>query len=133
MSRSGLGRRRRLMAASAVLLYLGPLLAGLSGRGEVLIPIFALIFTLWLVVVGSPSWPRRPPGGDTAARLRMALTIMLVQLVRAGGLFALARVGGGLAEVAPPIPLGVTLASPMTAVLLAWGVRRSPRAERGDG
>ena len=59
-------RVRLLMGASA-LLYMGPLLAGLSGMGWAALPVFMALFALWLVVMRPAQWPRDRPGGMFAA------------------------------------------------------------------
>jgi hypothetical protein len=41
----------RLLMGTTALLYLGPLLAGLRGFGWPVVPVFAAIFVLWLIVL----------------------------------------------------------------------------------
>lgn len=49
-------RRRFLMAANA-LLYFGPLLAGLGGYGWGYVPLFTMIFVVWLVILQPMEFP----------------------------------------------------------------------------
>ena len=49
-------RRRFLMLANA-LLYFGPLLAGLGGFGWIMVPVFTIIFVLWLIILQPQEFP----------------------------------------------------------------------------
>ena len=49
--------RRRLMMVANVLLYFGPLLAGLGGYGWAQVPIFTAIFVLWLMILQPMEFP----------------------------------------------------------------------------
>ena len=49
--------RLRLLQLATALLYLGPLLAGLMGQGWAMVPVFALIFVVWSVILRPHLWP----------------------------------------------------------------------------
>lgn len=50
--------RLRLLMGATALLYIGPLMAGLAGHGWALLPVFTMIFTLWLFIMRPADWPR---------------------------------------------------------------------------
>ena len=50
--------RLRLLSAATALLYLGPLLAGLGRFGWTQVPVFVVIFVLWLIILRPQQWPR---------------------------------------------------------------------------
>lgn len=106
-----------LMGASA-LLYLGPLLAGLSGMGWAAVPVFVALFALWLVVMRPAQWPRdisawtRETVLAAAAQLAVNALIVIV-------LFGIGRGIGGVAGFLPQIPPFVPVALSFLAVPLS--------------
>lgn len=103
-------RRRLLMVANA-LLYFGPLLAGLGGFGWSVVPIFAAIFMLWLVVMRPQEWPRsmaewQRPEALVALAARAAVQLLIVVVS-----FGIGRgLGGALGAIAPfPISLPIAI------------------------
>ena len=114
-------KSRMLMAASS-LLYLGPLLAGLSGMGWSAVPVFIALFAFWLVVMRPSKWPRDLGKwtSDTAvaAGAQVAVNALIVII-----LFGIGRGVGGVAgfipNIQPWLPVAFSfLATPLSR--LAW-------------
>lgn len=77
--------RFRLFQATMALLYLGPLLSGLSLQGWDKVPLFTAIFVLWSVILRPHLWPSRPgdiarPEAVVALLALVATQILLVSL-----------------------------------------------------
>jgi hypothetical protein len=115
-----LGRRQLLMAAS-LLLYLGPLLAGMSGMGWTAVPVFVFLFAFWLVVMRPVQWPRDLSlwTGQivVAAAAQLAVNILIVVF-----LFAVGRGLSGLEglrlHVSPLIPVALSfMATPLSRLV----------------
>lgn len=124
--------RTRLLAAIALMLYAGPLVAGLAGHGWAAVWPFVAIFTLWQVVMRPTDWPRDParwtePAQLSAAVARVALLAMLVALC-----FAIGRGIGAVIGHPAGIPLEVTLAASFVAVPLARLIHDPARAAAMD-
>lgn len=114
-------RLRLLMGASA-LLYVGPLLAGLSGMGWAAVPVFMALFALWLVVMRPAQWPRNLAlwSSETAvaAAAQLAVNALIVIV-----LFGIGRGIGGVAGFLPNIPPFLPVAISFLAVPLSrWAV-----------
>ncbi len=63
--------------AATLLLYLGPLLAGLGGQGWGLVPAFVVIFAAYLLVVRTSLFPRGAGDwGDGALMRRLAVQVL---------------------------------------------------------
>ena len=115
-----LGRRQLLMAAS-LLLYLGPLLAGMSGMGWTAVPVFVFLFALWLVVMRPAQWPRDLSlwTGQivVAAAAQLAVNVLIVVF-----LFAVGRGLSGLEglrlHLSPLIPVALSfMATPLSRLV----------------
>ena len=126
-----LGQKQLRMAAS-LLLYLGPLLAGMSGMGWTGVPVFALLFALWLVVMHPATWPRDLSLWTgpivVAAAAQLAVNVLIVVF-----LFA---VGRGLAalealrlDLSPLFPVALSFLATPLARLFAG----AEGAEYSDG
>lgn len=104
------GRTHLLMAASLPL-YLGPLLAGMSGMGWTAVPVFAFLFALWLVVMRPAQWPRDLSlwTGQivVAAAAQLAVNVLIVVF-----LFGVGRGLSGLEalhlQLSPLIPVALS-------------------------
>lgn len=110
-----------LMGASAML-YLGPLLAGVSGVGWAGLPVFMALFALWLVVMRPAQWPR-DPSEWTGATALAAVAQLGVNAVIVIALFSIGRGIGGVAGVVPQIPAMFPVAVSFLAIPLSrWAV-----------
>lgn len=125
-------RRAQLVMAASLLLYVGPLLAGMSGMGWTGVPVFALLFALWLVVMRPSQWPRDlsvwTPAIAVAAAAQVAINVLLVVF-----LFAVGRGLAGLdalrLEISPIIPVGLSfLAIPLSR--LVWDPVKGEEMDR---
>lgn len=143
-------RLRMLMGATA-LLYFGPLLAGLGGFGWAVVPAFAAIFMLWLLIIRPQDFPRKPadwmrPEALVALAARSAVQVLLVLVC-----FGVGRGIGGVLGSLPGFPLMLPIAISFLSIPLArliwdpWKVQAMDRllddalteieggtAERGD-
>ena len=89
--------RRRVLQIATACLYLGPLLAGIGGYGWAVVPVFAAIFLLWLIVLRPQEWPQSradwlQPDAMVAMAARGVMQLLLVVLCFG--------IGRGLAGVA---------------------------------
>lgn len=118
-----MGIRLRLMQGAMALLYFGPLLAGLGGFGWRVVPVFAAIFLLWLVVMRPRDFPQtaadwRRPGALVALLARLAVQVLLVAVC-----FGLGRGIGGVTGFTPAmhatLPIGLSLLA-VPLARLAW-------------
>lgn len=125
------GRTHLLMAAS-LLLYLGPLLAGMSGMGWTAVPVFVFLFALWLVVMRPAQWPRDLSlwTGQIviAAAAQLAVNILIVVF-----LFAVGRGLSGLEalhlQLSPLIPVALSfMATPLSR--LVWNPAKAEAIDR---
>lgn len=122
--------RLRLFQAATVLLYMGPLLAGLAGFGWGLLPPFALIFTLALVLSRPHQWPQtlhhwRDPGVIAAVVLQILSQVLLVVLCLGIGR-GIGGVLGYLPLVHAIVPLGLCCLGAM-GLGLCWDRARALR------
>lgn len=102
-----------------LMLYAGPLLAGLAGHGWSVLPAFAVVFVLWQIVMRPADWPREvarwsESGVLTGAFARVALMIVLVAVM-----FGIGRGIGGVAGHLSGLPAGAALTLSFLAVPLA--------------
>lgn len=123
--------RLRLLKGATALLYSGPLFAGLSGFGWELVPIFVVVFALYLVILRPEQWPASPAEWLTAQAWGVALTQVLSQILLVCMLFGIGRGLGGLAGfepvISPLVPLMVSFAAiPLGRWL--WDARRAADA-----
>ena len=96
--------RLRLLQAATAVLYLGPLVAGLAGRGWAMIPLFTAIFVLWSVIIRPHLWPTSlrdlaKPEAIVALAALAATQILLVALC-----FAIGRGAGGVMGLRLSLP-----------------------------
>lgn len=111
--------RLRLLMAATALLYLGPLLAGLGGYGWAVVPVFAAIFVLWLIVLRPQQWPRRAADWKRGAVATGAVTQALVQLLLVTLLFGIGRGIGGVLAIIPPFPAMLPIAVSFLSIPLS--------------
>ena len=93
------------MRGATALLYLGPLLAGLGGFGWAQVPVFVVIFVLWLIILRPQHWPRRlsdwqKPEALITLAAQAATQALLVVLS-----FGIGRGIGGVTGFAPALPV----------------------------
>jgi hypothetical protein len=109
--------RITLLRVATTLLYLGPLLAGLAGAGWSMVPIFAALFLLWLILL-------RPEFASERAwlpRLERALVQTLLVVV----FFGLGRGIGGVVGVSLGLPVWSPILLSVAAILLGRLVHKS--------
>ncbi len=111
-------RQRLFMAATAVL-YFGPLMAGLAGFGWSLVPLFALIFLIWLMVLRPRNWPRDLDGWTHWRAWASFGTQGSVQLLLVAMLFGIGRGIGGAFGITAPFPAALPLVVSAVAIPLA--------------
>ena len=115
--------RMRLVKGAAALLYIGPLIAGLSGFGWGMVLSFTAIFVVWLMVLRPEQWPSTPGEWLTGQAWLAAAAQVLSQVLLVAVLFAIGRGMGGLADIGavdidPLLPLSVSfLAIPLCRML----------------
>lgn len=121
--------RMRLVKGMAALLYVGPLIAGLSGFGWSMVFSFTAIFVVWLMVLRPEQWPSTPGEWLSAQAWLAALAQVLSQLLLVAILFGIGRGLGGLADIGtvaldPLLPLSISfLAIPLCRML--WDAREA--------
>ena len=114
--------RLRLLKGATVLLYVGPLFAGVSGFGWGLVAPFVGIFVVWLMVLRPEQWPATPQEWLKGPAWISALTQTLSQILLVTILIAVGRgigaLGGFLPVVNPIFPLAVSfVAIPLCRML----------------
>jgi hypothetical protein len=95
--------RLRLLQGATALLYLGPLLAGLSGHGWAMILPFTAIFTLWSIILRPHLWPS-PSQALRADALVAPAALVTSQALLVVVCFALGRGFGGVMGVKAGLP-----------------------------
>ncbi|RGP38409.1 hypothetical protein D1012_06230 [Pseudotabrizicola alkalilacus] len=112
-------------------LYLGPLLAGLSGLGWSAIPVFVALMALWLVVMRPQDWPRRvalwTPAVVLAAAAQVAINAVIVVI-----LFGIGRGLGGVGGFVLPLPPLVPVALSFLSIPLSRMVWNPETAQQMD-
>lgn len=115
--------RKRLIQATNVLLYMGPLLAGLAGFGAAYLPPFVALFMLWLVMLRPHKWPQRFGEWLTLRAGLAALTLLCSQILFVALLFGVGRgIGGVLGYVPlfnPLLPVALSLVA-LPLLRMAW-------------
>lgn len=111
--------RMRLLMGATALLYFGPLLAGLGGFGWAVVPVFAAIFMVWLLILRPRQFPRnlqdwKQPEAQVAFAARLFIQLLLVTVC-----FGIGRGVGGIAGALPPFPLMLPIAISFLAIPLA--------------
>lgn len=124
--------RLLLIKLLTLMLYGGPLLAGLSGQGWNVLPAFAAIFVLWQIVMRPADWPRdaarwREGPVVVGALARAALMLVLVTVM-----FGIGRGIGGVAGHLPAIPAGATLALSFLSIPLSRMIWNPAKAAEMD-
>ncbi len=124
-------RMKMLMGATA-LLYFGPLLAGLGGFGWAVVPVFALIFVLWLLILRPQEWPRtladwQKPEALVALAARAAVQLLLVAVC-----FGIGRGIGGVLGALPPFPVMLPISISFLSIPLARLIWDPWKAEEMD-
>lgn len=122
---------RRLQVVS-LMLYAGPLFAGLANFGWEMVWPFTGIFLLWQIVLRPSDWPREAgrwaePGTLAAAVARTAILAVVVALS-----FGVGRGLGGIVGFLPSIPPLAPLALSLVAVPLARLLWNPARAAEMD-
>lgn len=120
--------RMRLLRGATALLYIGPLIAGLSGFGWSMVAPFVAIFVVWLMVLRPEQWPATANEWLTGQAWLAALTQVLSQVLLVAVLFGIGRGFGGIAGFLPMIspyaPLSLSfLAIPLCRML--WDAREA--------
>ncbi|NEX47678.1 hypothetical protein [Pseudotabrizicola algicola] len=105
-------RNKRILGVATLPLYIGPLLAGLSGSGWAAVPVFVALMTLWLVVMRPQHWPRQMALWTGQVAVAGAAQVAVHALIVVA-LFAIGRGIGGVAGVVLPL-------SPLVPVALAF-------------
>jgi hypothetical protein len=105
--------RSRILKGLNALLYIGPLLAGLAGQGWNMVPLFSMIFLLWLAVIQPGDWPHGRDEWRQRDRQLSVVTQSLVHILLVVVLFAIGRGLGGILGVLP-------LFNPMLPVALSF-------------
>lgn len=124
--------RMRLLKGANVLLYVGPLVAGMSGFGWGMVASFTAIFILWLLILRPEQWPASREEWHSGSAWLSVLTLVLSQVALICVLFAVGRGIGALAGyipmLTPAVPLAISfLAIPLCRML--W----DPRTAASDG
>jgi hypothetical protein len=120
--------RLRAVKGLAVLLYIGPLFAGLGGLGPVVIAPFVAIFVGWLIVLRPEQWPLHKHEWTTKAAWAAALSQILSQTLLVCVLLAVGRGAGFVAGIPPIISPLLPLAISFVAIPLCrllWDSREA--------
>ena len=109
----------RLLLLVTLMLYAGPVIAGLAGFGWGVVPAFVVIFIAWHIVMRPAEWPRDPAawregGVQTGAALQVLVVIVVVLVC-----FGAGRGLGGVVGYLPRLPLVVPLFLSLAALPLA--------------
>ena len=124
--------QRPLLRLVTLLLYLGPLSAGLAGFGWPLALAFVAIFLVWQVILRPADWPilARPLSDADAGAARASAGALTNMLARAGlvvvlvaACFGIGRGIGGALGFISGVPVMVPLALSFVAIPLARLVR----------
>ncbi len=109
----------RLLQVATAALYLGPLLAGLSGFGWAMLPPFVSIFTLWLVITRPQQWPQSAAEWMTRDAWLAALSQILSQTLLVALCFGIGRGIGGATGALPMLHPILPVALSFTALAFA--------------
>lgn len=93
-----------LFSMTAALLYVGPFLAGLTGSSIVLLPVFAAIFVIWVVLMRPAIWSKVTEGGTPLGLAMYLGGITILQMLLVVLAFALGRGLGTLTGDVSAIP-----------------------------
>jgi hypothetical protein len=109
----------RLLQVATAALYLGPLLAGLSGFGWAMLAPFVSIFTLWLVITRPQQWPQTAAEWLTREAWLAALAQILSQTLLVAVCFGIGRGIGGATGALPMLHPILPVALSFTALAIA--------------
>lgn len=109
---------QRLMGAMA-LMYFGPLLAGLGNHGFAVVPAFAAIFVVWLIVLEPRRFPRNLKDWQNRQTQLTVLSRSALQVLLVLVLFGIGRGIGGAMGAAVEMPVALPLAMSFLAIPLA--------------
>lgn len=123
--------RLALLKLVILMLYAGPLIAGLAGQGWGVLPAFAATFVLWQIVMRPADWPREAAGW-TAPRVVTALAHVALMVVLVAVMFGIGRGIGGVTGHLPQMPPYLPLALSFLAVPLARLVHDPAKAQEMD-
>lgn len=113
------GAKRYAFLFATLLLYLGPLLAGLAGHGWGVLPVFTLIFLCWLILLRPTLWPKTVEGWKATQPWVDLATRALVQAVLVILCLAIGRGLAGVVGHLSATPLWLPPALSLIAVGLA--------------
>jgi len=123
-----LRHRVRYLQAVTAFLYMGPLLAGLSGFGWAMLTPFVSVFVLWLILLRPHQWPQTYAEWLDWQAVTAAVSQILSQILLVAVLFGLGRgIGGVLGlepQVHPFLPLGMSMAA-LPLMRLVWDPERA--------
>jgi len=107
--------RMRVLQAATAVLYMGPLVAGLSGFGWAMLPPFVAIFVLWLVILRPHQWPQSHAEWLTRDAWLAAGAQVLSQTLLVAVCFGVGRgIGGALGTLPmlhPILPVALSFAA----------------------
>ncbi|MFC2970382.1 hypothetical protein [Acidimangrovimonas pyrenivorans] len=117
--------RNWLFLIATALLYMGPLLAGLSDYGWGVMPFFVVVFLVWLALMRPGLYPASGSGwtGRTWAALAGWAAVQVALVIFC---FAVGRGVGGVLGALPALPLWLTLGLSTIAIPLARLFRPAP-------
>jgi hypothetical protein len=108
--------RLRLLMGATALLYIGPLLAGLAGHGWLMVPVFTMIFVLWLFIMRPADWPRDHAAWEKSDTWVRAAAQSAVQALLVAFSMAVGSGMAGIAGVALPLPVMVPVVISFMAI-----------------
>lgn len=111
--------RLRMLKGATALLYFGPLLAGLGGFGWAIVPVFAAIFILFLVILRPQEFPRSMTDWTRPDALAAFVTRAAVQLLLVLVCFGIGRGIGGVLGSFPSFPFMLPIAISFLSIPLA--------------
>lgn len=124
--------RLRLLRGATALLYFGPLLAGLGGFGWNVVPVFAAIFLLWLVILRPHLWPKDWADWAKTDALVALAAQSAVQLLLVTVCFGIGRGIGGVLGALPAFPLMLPIAISFLSIPLCRMIWNPDQAARFD-
>lgn len=111
--------RDRAYFGTSALLYSGPLYAGLAGFGLQIVPVFTIIFMVWLYVIRPDDWPKTREAWRSPRAIAWPLLILAVQFVLVTFCIIVGRAMGGVLDITPPFPLMLTVLISFLGIALA--------------
>jgi hypothetical protein len=108
------------LRGATALLYMGPILAGLSGFGWELVPVFALLFILWLLLRHPDFWPVTSGAWQDGAAWLPLVGRSLAQVFLITILFGFGHGLGGILDFAASVPFWIPVALSCLSIPLGW-------------